>query len=52
VGHEEVLDLLNLLNLGPVLLGEQCLGLLFILDTRDEQSLALLALYRLTRSGR
>jgi hypothetical protein len=51
VSDEEVLDLLELLNPSPVLLSKQTLSLLLILDTRDEQSLALLALYRLTGSG-
>ena len=52
MGDEEVLDLLKLLDLSSVLLSEQTLGLILVLHTGDEQSLALLALDRLTRSRR
>lgn len=46
VGDEEVLDLLHLLDLGPVFLCEQTLGFFLILYTSDKETLALLALDR------
>jgi hypothetical protein len=47
MGNEEVLDLLHLLDLGPILLSEQTLGLLLVFYARDEETLALFTLRRL-----
>jgi hypothetical protein len=51
MSNKEVLDLLHLLDLGPVLLRKQVSRFILILDTRDEQTLAVLALGVFTRGG-
>jgi hypothetical protein len=52
VSNKEVLDLLHLLNLWPVLLGDQAPGFIFVLNARDEQALAVLAFDMLAGSRR